>query len=78
MWAEAAIPKRSHLQSRAIFHVLRAILKQVCKTGILIDDILACVRACVGVHVCVCACVYMCISYMRGCRCVMYNMSIWL
>lgn len=47
MSAEAAIPKGTHLQSTAIFHVLWAILKQVCKTGILIDDILAYV-------VCVC------------------------
>lgn len=41
MWAETALPTCTHLQSRAIFHVLWAILKQVCKTGILIDDILA-------------------------------------
>lgn len=46
MSAEAAIPECTHLQSRAIFHVLWAILKQVCKTGILIDDILAYVCAC--------------------------------
>ena len=41
MWAETALPTCTHLQSRAIFHVLWAILKQVYKTGILIDDILA-------------------------------------
>lgn len=46
--AEVAIPKCSHLQSRAIFHVLRAILNHVCKTGILIDGTLACV--CVSRH----------------------------
>lgn len=51
MWAEAAVRKHSHLHSRAVFHVLRATLKQVCKTGILIAGILACV------HVRVCACV---------------------
>lgn len=49
MSAEAAIPKRTHLQSRAIFHVLWAIFKQVCKTGILIGDILACMCACARV-----------------------------
>ena len=55
MWAETAVPKRSHLHSRAVFHVLRATLKQVCKTGILIAGILACVRVCVCVCMCKCA-----------------------
>ena len=55
MWAEMAVPKRSHLHSRAVFHVLRATLKQVCKTGILIAGILACVRVCVCVCMCKCA-----------------------
>lgn len=36
--SEAAISTCTHLQSGAAFHVLRAILEQVCKTGKLMDD----------------------------------------
>lgn len=63
---KAAIPKR-HTASK-IFRVLWAIVKQVCKTGILIDDIFLCEReyVCVCVHMCMCVCMHVCVC---GCAC---------